>query len=86
MIQQLLEYEWAPVCFTCDYEKSFLNVVHLVLPKTRVVGCIFHFMQALYGKMAKAGVKNEYFPIRKANEIEKGIDRIKFEFSDHQYH
>ncbi|KAG3118278.1 hypothetical protein PI124_g3455 [Phytophthora idaei] len=42
-----------PGAITCDFEKALINAVGDQFPDTTVVGCLFHFKQAIRRRMQK---------------------------------
>jgi len=56
--------QWTSI--TCDFESGLLASIKEVFqapgmqPQLSVVGCYFHFTQALYGKIVDVGLKSEY--------------------------
>jgi hypothetical protein len=49
----LLKYRWSPRTVVVDFEKALLSSVRYQFPGSRIVGCFFHFRQALQRKMQK---------------------------------
>jgi hypothetical protein len=49
----LLDYRWSPKVCVVDFERGLIGAVNYEFTKTKIVGCFFHFKQALYRKMKK---------------------------------
>ena len=71
MIVVLLEYRWMPGVCVVDFEKALNKSVLYQFTKTRILGCFFHFKQALWKKMKKFKI-NE----REAYDCTKAIDLL----------
>ena len=52
------------------FEKSLLNAVKYQFPNSKIVGCYFHFRQALQRKMTKLGVPKEVISVSLAKLTE----------------
>lgn len=48
--------ECAPYCVGVDFEWNFWRSVGEFFPKTKLVGCLFHFKQALRKKLVELGI------------------------------
>ncbi|KAJ5077045.1 hypothetical protein M0811_00365 [Anaeramoeba ignava] len=55
----LLQNKWNPKFITCDFERSLLTAICKVFPTSKLVGCYFHFKQALQRWCTKRGLMNE---------------------------
>lgn len=55
----LLKYKWNPSAVTVDFEAALINAVKYQFPQSRIVGCYFHFQQALFRKMRNLGIDEE---------------------------
>ena len=53
IIYSSLNYAWQPAYIVSDFENSLLKSIGMMFPKTKIVGCFFHFSQALLRKMTK---------------------------------
>lgn len=53
LCQQSCGYTMKPKTFTSDFEPGIYNSIKRHFPKTRVVGCLFHFVQALRRRLKK---------------------------------
>ena len=44
--------DWEPnnIKFVCDFEKSLIKAVNLEFPKSKINGCFFHYVKALWKK------------------------------------
>ena len=49
-ISALLEHNWVPRIIVVDFEKALINAVKQEFSGSRVLGCFFHFKQALFKK------------------------------------
>lgn len=49
-----------PEQFKLDYEKGMLRAIQENFPQSRVSGCNFHYMQCLYRRVQKYGLKKFY--------------------------
>ena len=47
--------------FFCDFEKALQNAIKKCFPEAEIIGCYFHFTQALYRKLEKLEIKKEPF-------------------------
>eukprot|EP00732_Lithocolla_globosa_P002794 Lithocolla_globosa_v1_NODE_1957_length_2240_cov_8.177117.p1 type:complete len:507 gc:universal NODE_1957_length_2240_cov_8.177117:586-2106(+) len=45
------DFKFEPATTGIDFEKGWINAVRSQFPKTKVIGCLFHFKQALRRKM-----------------------------------
>jgi hypothetical protein len=52
----LLEYRWMPKLCTVDFEKGLINAVQHEFSQSKMVGCFFHFKQALFKRMRRMGL------------------------------
>jgi hypothetical protein len=66
-----LKYHWSPKVVVVDFEKALLNSIKYQFPKSKIVGCYFHFRQALHRKMTKLSIQSERVSIA-LNEL-KGL-------------
>lgn len=53
LIQQATGFNIRPKSFTADFEAGIYNSVKLHFPDTTIVGCLFHFVQALKRRLKK---------------------------------
>lgn len=49
----LLKYSWEPKTIVADFEKSLQNAIRYEFKKSKLVGCYFHFRQAIQRKINK---------------------------------
>ncbi|EAY07580.1 hypothetical protein TVAG_333920 [Trichomonas vaginalis G3] len=42
----------------CDFEKGMIEALQQIFPKVRIIGCLFHFKQALHRKLVALYTKN----------------------------
>ncbi|KAF1742935.1 hypothetical protein MXB_3097 [Myxobolus squamalis] len=49
----LLDYRWMPPVVTVYFEKGMLNAAQYQFLKTKILGCLFQFKQALFRKRTK---------------------------------
>lgn len=52
-----------PAYVHCDFEKGLINAVSSHFPDAQVVGCLFHFKQALARKMKYVNSKEKFSKI-----------------------
>lgn len=50
----------SPENVTIDYEKSIINSVNEVWPKSNIIGCRFHLTNSWWRKIQSLGLSNEY--------------------------
>jgi hypothetical protein len=58
-IVQSVDCKLVPGDLHFDFEKGLINSLRAVFPKARLVGCLFHFKQALQRKMKKLGINEK---------------------------
>jgi len=58
-IDSILGSKWSPKAVVVDFEKSLINSIRNHFSSTVVIGCFFHFKQAIFRKIVKLGLKNE---------------------------
>lgn len=49
---------WYPKKITMDYEKSAMNAIHNIFPKSVIKGCFYHFCKSLFKKARALGIKS----------------------------
>ena len=64
IVSQCNTLSWTLPSVTLDFEQALINAFQRVFPETRIIGCLFHFKQALYREaqsqgLTKAEVKEE---------------------------
>jgi hypothetical protein len=57
----LMEWDWMPDVITVDFEAALLAAVRHEFSRSQMVGCFFHFRQAISRKMKKIGISFESF-------------------------
>ena len=58
--QILLEQEsFTPGEIHCDFERGLINAIQCVFPKSPIVGCLFHFKQAIHRKLKELAISSE---------------------------
>jgi hypothetical protein len=82
----LLDYHWTPRAITVDFEKALIAAVKYKFQHSPIVGCFFHFMQAIRRKMKKFHVPEddatalcrrfELLTVIPHSEIDLGIEYI----------
>ncbi|DAZ96710.1 TPA: hypothetical protein N0F65_009177, partial [Lagenidium giganteum] len=50
----------------CDFEQEMMNAIRDELPNTGIVGCLFHWKQALRRKMASLGISRQHISVAMA--------------------
>jgi len=53
------ELKFSPGCIHCDFEIGLINAIKEQFTEIKVVGCYFHFKQALLKKMKEIGIPAE---------------------------
>jgi len=53
------EFKFNPSVIHCDYELALINAIGELFEGTAVVGCLFHFKQAILRKMKKLSIPDE---------------------------
>ena len=48
-----------PATITCDFEQALLNAISGIFPFSKIVGCFFHWKQAIYRKLIALKFRNE---------------------------
>ncbi|KAE8993213.1 hypothetical protein PR003_g19743 [Phytophthora rubi] len=56
-----VDFTMDPAYISCDFEQAIISAVKHQFPRSKVIGCFFHFKQALQRKMLKEGI-SEKFP------------------------
>jgi len=56
-ILQIVGSQWKPVSIGVDFEKGLINAVRYFFENSIIIGCLFHFKQALFRKILKLGLK-----------------------------
>jgi len=46
------QYQLQPTVVSCDFETALLKTVHWIWPNAHIIGCLFHFKQALYKQLS----------------------------------
>jgi hypothetical protein len=57
-IQSLIDWKWYPKTIIVDFEMALLKAVRGQFKESRVVGCFFHYMQAIIRKMKKCKIND----------------------------
>jgi hypothetical protein len=55
----LLKYRWEPKIIVIDFERALLNTIKYQFPAAHIIGCFFHFRQAIHRKMKKLGISDD---------------------------
>lgn len=55
MMEEDLNHKLDPVTVGVDFESGLINAVQFCFPKARLIGCLFHWKQAIRKKMIKMG-------------------------------
>jgi hypothetical protein len=55
----LLDWNWKPRSIVTDYEKGLITAIQQQFSSSTIVGCFFHFKQALARKLKKIGISQE---------------------------
>ncbi|DBA02855.1 TPA: hypothetical protein N0F65_006645 [Lagenidium giganteum] len=50
----------------CDFAQGMMNAIRDELPNTGIVGCLFHWKQALRRKMASLGISRQHISVAMA--------------------
>ena len=59
MCNQATGYKMDPLSVTCDFERAVINEVKAYFRRTEVVGCLFHFKQALRRNPKNCGIPED---------------------------
>ena len=54
-LQSLMDHRWQPDVCVADFEQALLSAINALLPRTRIIGCYFHFKQSIVRKLARFG-------------------------------
>ncbi len=57
MIYNRFRILWEPKFVMSDFEQGLINAIKFVFPKTKVLGCYFHFVKALWNRANKIGLR-----------------------------
>ncbi|ETP39006.1 hypothetical protein F442_13502 [Phytophthora nicotianae P10297] len=57
-IREAANNQLEPTEFVCDFERALIDAVGDQFPNADVIGCLFHFNQAVRIKMRKIGISN----------------------------
>ena len=50
----------SPKCIYCDFEKALINAIRSQFPKAEIIGCLFHWEQAIrYHMITKLDMDEE---------------------------
>jgi hypothetical protein len=91
MVMQL-KYQWAPSICVVDFEQALVSMVKYEFNNSTILGCFFHFKQALFKKMLKRDIPQSeiigVLPLMGTltlvphAEIENGITIIQSQIAD----
>lgn len=83
----LMDWDWEPKVCIVDFEFALIKSIKMQLKKTKVIGCFFHFKQALLKRMKKIGMNEEninkisndlnFLTILKKKELQKGLSYLE---------
>ena len=87
-IASILDWRWRPEIIVTDFEKSLVAAVKAQFPETRLVGCFFHFKQAIIRKLTvKFGFirreasdiagKFDFLTVLPNSDIQRGISYLQ---------
>ena len=65
-----------------DFENGIINAIKLVFPEIRHVGCLFHYVQALYRNMKSLKLTNKNFDHK---GLLKDLSSLPFKFGKDKY-
>ncbi|CAF4010414.1 unnamed protein product [Adineta steineri] len=51
---------WEPTCWMSDYENALVKAVRKELPRTRLIGCAFHYAQCVHRNIQSHGLQGAY--------------------------
>ncbi|CAF1427646.1 unnamed protein product [Adineta steineri] len=51
---------WEPTCWMSDYENALVKAVRKELPRTRLIGCAFHYAQCVHRNIQSHGLQDAY--------------------------
>lgn len=85
-------FPWSPKAFQTDFEQAVISAIKDIFPNVPVLGCYFHFTQAIWRNAKKAGLEALYnnrdfyvygmirkvsaMPLLKKTDIEEAYLRI----------
>lgn len=88
----LLDWRWDPKICVVDFENALINAVKAQLPKTKILGCFFHYKQSIIKKLKKIGImssniekiSNElnFLTVLEKDKINIGIEYIKNKYKN----
>lgn len=55
LVDQITDYKMEPLSVTCDFEKALIGEIKLKFRRAEVIGCLFHFKQAIKRKLEALG-------------------------------
>ncbi|KAE8912720.1 hypothetical protein PF005_g24031 [Phytophthora fragariae] len=85
-----VDFTMDPAYISCDFEQAITSAVKHQFPRSKVIGCLFHFKKALRRKMLKEGISenevgiamqdgaiDELTTVRPSEIIRSGIRNVK---------
>jgi hypothetical protein len=55
LIDQITDFDMTPLSITCDFEKALILEIQTKFRRTEVIGCLFHFKQAIRRNLERIG-------------------------------
>lgn len=90
-IISMLDWCWDPEIIVVDYEYALIKALKSQFPGTRILGCFFHFKQAIVRKMMKLGIRQDvakiysckfdFLTVIDRNLVNLGIDYLLEKYS-----
>ncbi|CAF1128042.1 unnamed protein product [Rotaria magnacalcarata] len=77
-----LKLELKPVYWMSDYESALTKAIKEELPNTQLLGCAFHFSQAIYRNIQGKGLQDAYQNLEVVRQVLRQIMALAFLPSD----
>jgi hypothetical protein len=75
-IWQITGSQVAPNKIVCDFEKSLHIAIQFEFPRTKIMGCYYHFCQSLWRRVQGVGLAGSYIRDRKLKQFIRRIMAI----------
>ncbi|CAF1539774.1 unnamed protein product [Adineta ricciae] len=73
-----LKLVWNPHYWMSDFEGGLIRVIKEEFPETEILGCTFHYCQAIYRNIQSNGLQESYQNIDKVQQIFRHIMALAF--------
>ncbi|CAF4407741.1 unnamed protein product, partial [Rotaria magnacalcarata] len=77
-----LKLDWKPIYWMSDYEGGLTKAITKELPNTLLLGCAFHYNQAIYRNIQNKGLQEAYQNIEIVRQILRQLMALAFIPSD----